>query len=185
MTVGTAEYFPDGGPIVIRDMAWNLVKTLTGFKNVWRQRALPEKPDQVPLASVWSPGDQTEPWGDANSGPPKFRHTMRLVVDIVTSTSTVDDLDPAVVALVEGVKARLLTDPAFVNLVESVERCDTAYSYPGEGSQLYARGVIEIEVVFHSEWAPVADNDLIEATFSNPNLSGTVLDLDVTFEPSS
>ncbi len=185
MTVGAAEYFPDGGPIAIRDTAWGLVKALTGFANVFRQRTLPEKPDQVPLASVWSGGDRTEPWGDANTGVPRFVHTMNLTVEVMTSAASVDALDGAIVTLVERVRATILTTPAWINLVEAVEKCETSYSYPDEGSILYARGMIEFEVTYRSEWAPVADNDFLEATFSDPNLPGTPLLLDVNIEPST
>ncbi len=167
MIVGAPTYYP-AGPIQIRDGTFDRVKVMTGFANVFKQRVLPTKDDQLPLACVWHGGDRTEPWGDANVGPPSFDHTLAIVVDIMTKAASQNALDAPIVDLVERLRATLLTDPTWVNLFEACSRCDVAYTYPGEGNFFYAKGTVTFELTFRSEWEPVIQTDFTEMDTTYP-----------------
>ncbi len=167
MTIGTPTFYP-AGPIEIRDGTVAAVKTVTGFANVFGNRVAPTKSEQLPLACVWHAGDRTEPWGDANVGAPSFDHTLSMAVDIMVAAGTEDQLNADIVLLMERVRAALLTDPDWVNLSEAVTRADATYSYPQEGTFAYARGVIEFELKFRSEWEPALPNALTSVVASYP-----------------
>ena len=158
--VGTVTYFP-ASPIEIRDATIARVKALTGCTNVFGNRVAPTKSDQLPLACVWHMGDRTEPWGDANCGPPSFIHTLGLAVDVMVKAGTEDQLNAEIVGLMEPLRLALLTDPSWLAFVEDVTRAEVRYSYPEEGSFIYARAVLDLEVHFRSEWAPAAPNDFL------------------------
>lgn len=184
MTIGTPTYFP-AGPIAIRDGAVALLTAMPGLKTVFAFRTLPTKPEHLPAACVYHAGDRTKPMGDANVGVPSFEHTLSLVVDVITAAPTEASLDSTVVPLVEAVKAALLTDPRWVNLIEACERVDTRYSYPKEGETFLCVGTVEFEVTFSSEWAPVAENDLREIAFTVGSDPRTSFRQSVTFGAAS
>ena len=154
----TPEYFP-AGSLEIRNGTFVRVAAATGYKNVWTQRALPTKDDQLPFAIVWHGGDRTEPWGEANVGVPSFEHTLKIVVVIAVTAETPDGLDPTIVEVTEGVRAALLTDPTWIGLFEACTKADVGYAFPGDGQIPYARGLIEFEVTYRSEWPPATPND--------------------------
>ena len=169
--IGTVEYFP-AGPIEIRDATIALVKALTGFANVFGNRVAPLKSDQLPLACVWHTGDRTEPWGAANTGAVSFIHTLGLAIDVMVKAGSEDQLNAEIVGLVEPLRLALLTDSSWVGLVEDITRAEVQYSYPDEGTFIYARGVLTVEVHFRSEWAPAVPNDFQRfdaAVGSDPN----------------
>lgn len=167
MAVGTVAYYP-AGPIDIRDATVASVRALTGFTNVFGNRVRPTKPDMLPLACVWHMGDRTEPWGDANVGSVRFDHTLGMAVDVMVKAGTEDQLNAEIVGLVEPVRLALLTDPAWVGMFEAVTKADVNYSYPDEGGFLYARGVIEFELKFRSEWSPATPNDFLQMAVTGP-----------------
>ena len=142
MTVGTPTFYP-AGPIQIRDGTAARVKAMSGFANVYSQRVLPTKDTQMPFACVWHAGDRTEPWGDDNVGAPRFDHSLTMIVDVVIASTSQAALDAPIVDLVERLRATLLTDPTWVALFESCERCDATYEYP-DGGFLYAHGVVQV-----------------------------------------
>lgn len=158
----SAPVFLPAGPLAIRDGTLARVKAATGFANAWTQRPLPTKDEDLPFAIVWHGGDRTEPMGDANVGPPSFDHTLKLVVVVAVTAETPDGLDADVVAVTEAVRAALLTDPSWLALVEACTKADVGYAFPGDGQIPYARGLIEIEVTYRSEWPPAGGDDLDE-----------------------
>ena len=135
---------------------------LTGFANVFGNRGAPTKAEQLPLACIWHMGDRTEPWGDANAGPPAFEHTLILAVDVMVKAASEDQLNVEITGLVEPLRLALLTDPSWLEMVDSVHRAEVRYSYPDEGTFIYARGVVEFELKFSSQWLPAVPNDLRE-----------------------
>lgn len=167
MAIGTVEWFP-AGPIEIRDATIARVKALTGFTNVFGNRVKPTKPEHLPVACVWHMGDRTEPWGEANVGAVGFDHTLSMAVDVMVRAGSEDALNAEIVALVEPVRLALLTEPTWVNLFEAVTKADAHYSYPDEGGFLYARGVIEFELRFRSEWSPATPNDFRGMAITGP-----------------
>lgn len=156
--IGTVEWFP-AGPIEIRDATIARVTALTGFTNVFGNRVRPTKSDMLPLACIWHMGDRTDPWGEANVGPVRLDHTLAMAIDVMVKAGKEEDLNAEIVGIVEPIRLALLTDPSWRGLAEAVTKADVHYSYPDEGGFLYARGVIEFELKFRSEWTPAAPND--------------------------
>jgi hypothetical protein len=156
--IGTPEFFP-AGPTEIIDGTLARAKAAAGVVNAWKQRPLPVKDEDVPFVLVWHGGDRTEPWGDANVGAPTFDHTLKLIVVVAVTAETPNGLDLLVTATTERVRTALLTDPSWIGLFEACHKADVGYAFPGDGQIPYARGLIEFEVTFRSEWAPADPAD--------------------------
>ena len=171
MPTPAPEFFP-AGPSDIIDGTLVRAKAASGFAG-WKQRALPTKDEDLPFVLVWHGGDRTEPWGDANVGAPTFDHTLKLIVVVAVTAETPDGLDAGIVAATERVRAALLTDPSWIGLFEACTKADVGYAFPGDGQIPYARGLIEFEVAFRSEWAPVVLNDFVDMAVGSPGGSAT------------
>ena len=165
--IGTPEFFP-AGPTEIIDGTLARAKAAAGVTNAWKQRPLPVKDEDVPFVLVWHGGDRTEPWGAANTGAPSFDHTLKLIVVVAVTAETPDGLDPLVTATTERVRAALLTDPSWIGLFEACIKADIGYAFPGDGQIPYARGLIEFEVMFRSEWPPATPNDFRTMAVTGP-----------------
>ena len=166
--IGTPEFFP-AGPTEIIDGTLSRAKAAAGVTNAWKQRPLPVKDEDLPFVLVWHGGDRTEPWGDANVGAPTFDHTLKLIVVVAVTAETPDGLDPLVTTTTERVRAALLTDPTWIGLFEACHKADIGYAFPSDGQIPYARGLIEFEVTFRSEWSPADPPDFLGMSIRNPN----------------
>ena len=190
MPIGSPTYYP-ASPVAIRDGTWQRVQTIQAFAgNVFRARLMPTKDMLLPYAMVHLVGERTEPWGDANTAEPSLDHTLTLGVEIVMASpaanaagnaATAPDAD--IVALVETVKATLMTDPTWVNLFEGLERANVRYAYPTESTELQVSALIEFDLTFRSSWEPYVPNDLTEIATtvqmpSVPFIDGAVQTID-------
>ena len=172
MNIGEPLFYPYG-PSAIRDGTVARLVALGIFKNVYRQRTMPTKDDQLPLAAVWTMRDDTTPNGDANVGPPSFFHQYTFVVDVLMAANSDDALTAGIDDLVFKVRAALLTDLTWVNLFEGIERCNVHPVYPKETALTFAQAAIEIEVTFRSEWPPYVPNDFLQVGVSTSKAGTT------------
>lgn len=159
-------YYPFS-PDDIRDgTVQRLQASVIGFKNVFRQRTIPTKDSQLPLAAIWTLRDRTAPNGDSNVGAPSFIHTLGLAIDIAAAANDDASLDAKLTAMAEGVRNTLLTDASWVQLFEGIEGCSIHYSYPPNGDLTLGIATIELEVTFRSEWPPIEENDFTQVAIA-------------------
>ena len=181
MTVGAPVFYP-ASPIAIRDGTVARLSAVPGLRKVFKARTIPGQDNQLPYAAVWLAGERTSAWGDANVGDPTFVHALTLVIDVMAKAGNEATLDQDIIAFVETIRATLMTDPSWVRLFESIERCDARYAYPKEAQDIVVQGMIEFEVTFRSEWPPVLPQTLSQVGVALPrgafNDFMTELDLD-------
>lgn len=180
MTIGAPIYY-GGSPVQIRDATAALVATVAGIKTVRKGWTLPTKDVDLPLAAVYVAADRTEANGDPNVSNPHFFHRLTIAVSLLVSASSTDVLDGVIVNLAETVRATVLTDIGWNDLVEGVERADVRFAYPKEAGDLLAEAIVEIEVSIRSEWPPYAPNDFLRVDVTTPNgaLDGFTTEFDI------
>jgi hypothetical protein len=155
-------YFPDGGPLAIRDATHARLADIPGIKSVLKTRTLPTKDDQLPVICVAHAGENGEPDGDANAGAPKFLNRLHLLITVVDSATSDLVLDAGISRKVEEIKQTLFTDSTWLNLLEALESFAVTYHFPREADLVLCEARIELTVTYRSNWPPVALNPLEE-----------------------
>jgi hypothetical protein len=162
MLQSAAIYYPNSA-IDIRDAAHQRLKTLRDFglgERVFKARVSPTKDEELPCLCVVHGGERGAPDGDANVAAPKFIHSFTLRLSIIAAARSQYHLDGEIVTALENVKGLLLTDPTFLDYCEAVDRLDTTFRYPREAEPLLVEAILEMGLVYRSDWPPVAPNDL-------------------------
>lgn len=176
---GDPIFYP-ASPLAIRDATFARVAAIPGIVKTFKARVLPRQDGDIPYASVWNAGDRTEPNGDANVGSPSFIHHLTVVVDVMVRSATEADAGDLAETLAETVRTTLLTDPSWLAYSEGVERCETRYAYPKDAESILVQAMIEIELMFRSDWPPFLPNDLKTIAVRTPPgvLDGFTIEFD-------
>ena len=158
--LGEPIFWPDGGPIAIRDGAIAAMEATGWFKSVFRNKTTPTKDDDLPCAAVWLVRDDTAPMGDANLGTPSFDHTLTLCIDILMTAPDDDELTDTLDDLSLKARTALLCDANWRQTFEGIERASIHPVYPKDTNLTFVQAAIEVVVTFRSAWPPYLPNDL-------------------------
>jgi hypothetical protein len=179
-------YYPCS-PLEIRDGTYDRLLKIQGLV-VRKARTMATQvndPDQFPNATVYNLGEETQPMGDANCGPPAFQHHLRLGIEVEVLAGNELYLEHDATTLVEQIRILLLSDYTWVNLFEGCERFSVDYAHDSHNDVYLVRAIINIEVTYKSIWEPIVLNDLDSVSISTKvgdcktgNYVSTEIDLD-------
>lgn len=148
--------------IQIADKALSILKAKPfepAFKTFKRTPMRQVSPGDLPLLGVYILRETRAPDGDANAGEPRFFH--RLHLGIAGAVSAADDGTQfeTLENMMAEIDDRLLTSPAFVNMIEGVEQMDRRSQYAIMGETPLAEIQIEMVVTFRTYWPQVVPDD--------------------------
>jgi hypothetical protein len=167
MTEALGIYRP-AGPVAIHEGTLARLEDLTGYGGrILPVRTLPTKDEDLPAACVHHNGEQLRPDGDANAGPPRFGHTLNLLISLVARADSAFVLQGAQRRSMEEVKETLFTDSSWLNLFEAIESVNCTYHWPRQEEVLLCEARLELMLFYRSAWPPVALNPLdeVDVTF--------------------
>ncbi|MCX5496438.1 hypothetical protein OSH11_17155 [Kaistia dalseonensis] len=144
--------------IEIRDETARRLEALSRYGSPARVRKsfiLPTQDSEVPCALVYFGGVSMTTDGDANAGAPSFVHSVRLVVSCLVKANDPEELELELDDAANEVLETLLTDPSWLELIDSVPQIDRNYKLHDENKRLLmAEARMIFTINYSSDWEP-------------------------------
>ncbi|BAR57587.1 hypothetical protein ACVIWV_006189 [Bradyrhizobium diazoefficiens] len=151
--------------IEIADRVLELLKAPTAdeptpfFKSYWRTPMRQVAASDLPLLGVYILRETRGPDGDENAGEIRFIHRLHLGIAGAISNADPGEQLRILEERMAGIDERLLTNPAFVCMIEGVTAMDRRSQYAQVAETPVAEIQIEMVVTFRTYWEPVVPDD--------------------------
>jgi hypothetical protein len=126
----------------------------TVFKTFRRTPMLTLQPETMPCLSIYLLRDLRTPDGDANAGPPRFKHMVHVGFSGAVLANNEDKHLLQIDKSMSYIDTVLLNDPTFVAMIEGVEQIDRRYVFSRAGELPLSEIQKEYVFSFRSTFEP-------------------------------
>lgn len=130
------------------------------FKRYRKVPMLQFNPDDLPSCAVYITRERRVPLGDANHGPPSFRHELTLSIAAAMAMRRQEQDELSILEeRFDEIDVLLLRNPTWVAMTEGIQSVDRQSQYSKAGDTPVAEIKIEMVLTFNTIYEPIVDDD--------------------------